>query len=394
MTIGQTFMRYYRYATDTGVLALDNYQEFVRVFELSLSGVPITWFRGIKDRYQTIPEFKAAFLGRFNRWGQTVKQLSNAWNTLRFDMQKNDLDSFTIDLRLLGDILHMTPEQTLEKFKDSFDSEISAHLLEADDIETAKNKAQQLIFLYQNKQGTTASTTMLLHEAKAQHEVLEHQLAERSTYDQDKDNSNKSQHPDNCSRHSENNQSYNNTQPNKYNVKGTGWRGANSGNTFRGRSSNRSRYNHPRGRGGYHNVNNQYRQDDQQQNYQRPYGFRRHSGGWQGRSSQGRPPRRNNYRNYNTYDQPQGLGHPSYKGIPQHRYVCSLCSNHGHYDHQCHYAQQVMNHATAASIRAQQVEDAAYNYVATNNSVQGVQDNYPTQQPQTYDTTNNANPNL
>ena len=61
------FMRYYRYATDTGVLALDNYQEFVRVFELSLSGVPITWFRGIKDRYQMIPEFKAAFLGQFNR---------------------------------------------------------------------------------------------------------------------------------------------------------------------------------------------------------------------------------------------------------------------------------------------------------------------------------------
>ena len=285
------FMRYYRYATDTGVLALDNYQEFVRVFELSLSGVPITWFRGIKDKYQTIPEFKAAFLGRFNRWGQTVKQLSNAWNTLRFDMQKNDLDSFTIDLRLLGDILHMTPEQTLEKFKDSFDSEISAHLLEADDIETAKNKAQQLIFLYQNKQGTSASTTMLLHEAKAQHEVLEHQLAERSKYDQDKDKSDKSQHLEDYSRDSENNHSYNTAQSNKYNAKSTGWRGATSGNTFRGRSSNKSRYNRPRGRGGYQNVNNQYRQDDQQQNYQRPYGFRRRSGGWRSRSSQGRPPR-------------------------------------------------------------------------------------------------------
>ena len=309
-------------------------------------------------------------------------------------MQKNDLDSFTIDLRLLGDILHMTPEQTLEKFKDSFDSEISAHLLEADDIETAKNKAQQLIFLYQNKQGPSASTTMLLHEAKVQHEVLEHQLAERSKYDQDKDKSDKSQHPEDYSRHSENNQSYNTAQPNKYNAKSTGWRGTNSGNTFRGRSSNRSRYNRPRGRGGYQNVNNQYRQDDQQPSYQRPYGFRRRSGGWRGRSSQGRPPRRNNYRNYNAYDQSQGLGHPSYKGIPQHRYVCSLCSNRGHYDHQCHYAQQVMNHATAASIRAQQVEDATYNYAATTNSVQGAQADYSTQPPQTYDTTNNANPNL
>ena len=54
-----------------------------------------------------------------------------------------------------------------------------------------------------------------------------------------------------------------------------------------------------------------------------------------------------------------GLGHPSYKGIPQHCYICSLCSNKGHYEHQCHYAQQIMNHATAASIKAHQQEDAA-----------------------------------
>ena len=72
----------------------------------------------------------------------------NAWHTLRFDMQKEDLDAFSLDVRLLGDIMHMTPEQTLDKFKDSFDSEISTHLLEANDIEAAKAKAQQLIHLY------------------------------------------------------------------------------------------------------------------------------------------------------------------------------------------------------------------------------------------------------
>ena len=62
-------------------------------------------------------------------------------------MQKEDLDAFTLDVRLLGDIMHMTPKQTLDKFKDSFDSEILAHLLEANDIEAAKAKAQQLIYL-------------------------------------------------------------------------------------------------------------------------------------------------------------------------------------------------------------------------------------------------------
>ena len=60
--------------------------------------------------------------------------------------------------------------------------------------------------------------------------------------------------------------------------------------------------------------------------------------------------------------QPQGLGHPSYNGIPQHRYVCTLCSNKGHYDHQCHYAQQIMTHATAASFKAQQQEDYDYQH--------------------------------
>ena len=67
-----------------------------------------------------------------------------------------------------------------------------------------------------------------------------------------------------------------------------------------------------------------------------------------------------------------GLGHPNYKGIPQHCYICSLCSNKGHYDHQCHYAQQIMNNATAASIKAHQQEDAAYDY----NSQQPYQNQY------------------
>ena len=177
------FMRYYRYATDTGVLTRDDYPQFVRVFELSLSGIAITWFRGMKDKYNNIQDLKSAFLCRFNCWGQTPKQLSHAWNTLHFDMQKSDLDKFTIELRLLGDILHMTPEHTLEKFIDSFDSEISAHLLEVQDIEAAKIKAQQLIFLYQNKQSGVLTNTLLLHDKSKPRVVLEHELAQRTEYD-------------------------------------------------------------------------------------------------------------------------------------------------------------------------------------------------------------------
>ena len=135
----------------------------------------------MKDKFQTIAQFKTAFLGRFNRWGQTQKQLTNAWHTLRFDMQKEDLDAFTLDVRLLGDIMHMTPEKTLDKFKDSFDSEISAYLLEANDIEAAKVKAQQLIYLYRNKYMPTLASTVLLHEHVEPRTILEHQLPERDT---------------------------------------------------------------------------------------------------------------------------------------------------------------------------------------------------------------------
>ena len=175
------FMRYYRYTTDNNVLHCDNYDDFKTVFELSLSGIAITWFRGMKDKFQTIAQFKAAFLGRFNRWGQTQKQLTNAWHTLRFDMQKEDFNAFTLDVRLLGDIMHMTPEQTLDKFKDSFDSEISAHLLKANDIEAATAKVQQLIYLYRNNYMPTSACTVLLHEHVEPRTILEHQLAERDT---------------------------------------------------------------------------------------------------------------------------------------------------------------------------------------------------------------------
>ena len=168
------FIRYYHYAIDNNVLRRDNDDDFKPVFELSLSGIVITWFRSMKDKFQMIAQFKVAFLGRFNRWGQTVKQLSNAWNTLHFDMQKQDFDAFTLDVCLLGDIMHMTPEQTLEKFKDSFDSDIPAHLLEANDIELAKTKAQQLIYLYQNKYMPATASTVLLHEYTQPRVVLEH----------------------------------------------------------------------------------------------------------------------------------------------------------------------------------------------------------------------------
>ena len=235
------FMRYYRYVTDNNVLCQDNYDDFKTVFELSLSGIAITWFRGMKDKFQTRAQFKAAFLGRFNRWEQTQKQLTNAWHTLRFDMQKEDLDAFTLDVRLLGDIMHMTLEQTIDKFKDSFNSEISAHLLEVNDIESPKVKVLQLIYLYQNKYMPASASTVLLHEHAQPRAILEHQLGELEApiqmwnshtvdnkYDDDDDDNKAHSDSKSCKF------STLDTQNDKYNQQNSKWHGNNNNH---GRSS-------------------------------------------------------------------------------------------------------------------------------------------------------------
>ena len=308
------FMRYYRYTMDNNVLRRDNYDDFKTVFELSLWGITITWFRGMKDKFQTIAQFKAAFLGRFNRWGQTQKQLTNAWHTLRFDMQKEDLDAIILDVRLLGDVMHMTPEQTLDKFKDSFDSKISAHLLEANDIELAKAKAQQLIYLYRNKYMPTSASTVLLHEHAQPRAILEHQLIEQeapiqtlnshtvdSKYDDDDDKT----HSDNKSH------KFNNRDPQNDNYKKQSpkWHGNNNNC---GRSSYRSRGNHPQGR----DSSNRPRRD---QNYGYQYApsprgnFRKRfgQGSWRGRSYTGQTYGRGQITCQND-NSTSGLGHPSY----------------------------------------------------------------------------------
>ena len=46
-----------------------------------------------------------------------------------------------------------------------------------------------------------------------------------------------------------------------------------------------------------------------------------------------------------------GTGDPEYKGIPQYKYICGVCRNKGHYDHQCHTLQHL-----AHAIQTQQAQ--------------------------------------
>ena len=175
------FMQYWIYVLGKGYVPQNTdanyYTVFCQQFILTLTGIAYTWFKQMQDNYNDINDVKAAFLKRFNEWGQTVKQHMTAWNNLRFDVQQHDMDVFTRKLRLLASILYMTDDQTVEKFKDLFDTNIAAHLIECETLAEAREKAEQLVFLYKNTMPTTAATVLLHDNSQDPKELKEHQLA-------------------------------------------------------------------------------------------------------------------------------------------------------------------------------------------------------------------------
>ena len=175
------FMQYWIYVLGKGYVPQNTdpnyYTVFCQQFILTLTGIAYTWFKQMQDNYNDINDVKAAFLKQFNEWGQTVKQHMTAWNNLRFDVQQHDMDVFTRKLRLLASILYMTDDQTVEKFKDSFDTNIAAHLIECETLAEAREKAEQLVFLYKNTVPTTAATVLLHDNSQDPKELKEHQLA-------------------------------------------------------------------------------------------------------------------------------------------------------------------------------------------------------------------------
>ena len=174
-------MQYWIYVLGKGYVPRhtdhDYYTIFCQQFILTLTGIAYTWFKQIQDNFNDINDVKVAFLKRFNEWGQTVKQHMTAWNSLRFDVQQHDMDVFTRKLRLLASILYMTDDQTVEKFKDSFDTNIAAHLIECETLAEAREKAEQLVFLYKNIAPASASTVLLHENPPDTKEIKEHQLA-------------------------------------------------------------------------------------------------------------------------------------------------------------------------------------------------------------------------
>ena len=145
------FMEYWNYILCNGYVPGQNdpnyFSMFREQFVLTLSGITYSWFKQIIPAYHDIEDIKAAFLRRFNEWGQTVKQHMTAWNNLKFDLNKHDMDVFMHQLQWLASILYITEDQTLKKFKDTFDMNIATHLIECATLDEARKKAEQFIYL-------------------------------------------------------------------------------------------------------------------------------------------------------------------------------------------------------------------------------------------------------
>ena len=92
---------------------------------------------------------KQAFLKCFNPWGDTRCQQQDTWNKLKFDMAKDDVDVFVVNMKVLASILGHNDEAITEKFKDIFpEKNIKAALVAMDDFAAMQAKAKQLVMIY------------------------------------------------------------------------------------------------------------------------------------------------------------------------------------------------------------------------------------------------------
>ena len=130
---------------------------------------------------------KQAFLKRFNPWGDTRHQQQDAWKKFKFDMTKDDIDAFVVDMKMLASILGHNEDVIMEKFKDIFpDPNIEAALIAMDDFAAMQAKAKQLVQIYKPAHDSTmASAAILVHTAEnaptkgksSQPKSNQHQLA-------------------------------------------------------------------------------------------------------------------------------------------------------------------------------------------------------------------------
>ena len=148
--IGPSFSKYLDYQNQQGTIPRDlaHLPEIKSMFKLTLQDIALGWFETESPTLLTEDQMKQSFLKRFNPWGDTRHQQQDAWNKLKFDLTKDDVDSFVVDMKTLASILGHNDDVIMEKFKDVFpDPNIEAALIAMDDFALMQKKAKQLVHI-------------------------------------------------------------------------------------------------------------------------------------------------------------------------------------------------------------------------------------------------------
>ena len=164
------FSKYLDYQNQQGTLPHDlaHLPEIKSMFKLTLQDIALGWFETESPTLLTEDQMKQSFLKRFNPWGDTRHQQQDAWNKLKFDMTKDDVDSFVVDMKTLANILGHNDDVIMEMFKDVFpDPNIEAALIAMDDFALMQKKAKQLVHIYKPAHDSPmASAAILVHTAE------------------------------------------------------------------------------------------------------------------------------------------------------------------------------------------------------------------------------------
>ena len=364
------------------------------MFKLTLQEIALGWFETEAPTWQTEHQMKQAFLKRFNPWGDTRRQQQDAWNKLKFDMNKGDVNAFVVDMKMLASILGHNDDIVMEKFKDIFpDPNIEAALIAMDNFAAMQAKAKQLVQIYKPAHASPmASAALLVHTAgdvkpkskDSQPKSMQHQLAPINPPQQQNDNSGNedfrgnyrgrgrgrdrrsrgrggrgnSENRDDRDREGnrgEYKQGYNDnrgqSQENSSQGRKKQWDdNGDRNNRDRGDSqgggrgqkwdnNNKGQGNGNRGWGRRWNQHPQYPPQGYKPgpNYQDPNHYRPPPMGYQGQYQQP-PPQYPPYNPSQQYPNPQPQAQS-----PQALNVCQLCHNAGHYDYQCEFAGDFLN---------------------------------------------------
>ena len=394
------FSKYLDYQNQQGTIPHDlaHLPDIKSMFKLTLQDIALGWFETESPNWLSEDQMKQSFLKRFNPWGDTRRQQQDAWNKLKFDMTKDNVDSFVVDMKTLASILGHNDDVIMEKFKDVFpDPNIEAALIAMDDFALIQTKAKQLVHIYKPAHDSPmASAAILVHTVdntatkskSSQPKSNQHQLV---PINQPQENSN--------------------TGDSDYNG-GQRGRGCGHDRGTRGRGtggSSNNRYDHPergagrsqgqwdfhynRGRGQDNSYRGRCRQWDGNDSNNRDRDNRDRNSDGQGNSNWGRRWDNNNrgqghsdrgrgrrwnpnqqyhdpgyqeesqYQNPNHY-RPPPMGHQYRYPIPYGQYsypqqqqqyqsqmptpsqqatnICQLCHSQGHYDYQCQFAGDFM----------------------------------------------------